>query len=206
MVKDNILVIKKRAGIIHKLIKAIFVTGLLVLFATLLLIAYLAFFTSPERFSATRDNSNWSLAYNLVNGSSFFVHIPFKLIQPLDSNMFIAKNAVITSLFSILFKGSLILYGINQILSILKSTAIDKTPFIISNVGSLKKLAFSIILYSALADILSSLIFSAFVTRIFYLDFSNIHLSGILIGGLILVIADIFKYGVFLQNEFDTTL
>jgi len=74
------------------------------------------------------------------------------------------------------------------------------------NVKRLKKLAYTIIIYSVVVDLLSSLLCSIFVTKIYNLDLSNIHLSGVLIGWLIIIISDIFKYGVFLQKEFDTTL
>jgi ABC-type methionine transport system permease subunit len=205
MIQDNITVIKKRARTIHKVIKVIFFIGVIIFFVALVAGVFL-FLASPERFSAVKGSLNWHISYNLTNGSSFFIDIPFKIMQPLDSSMFSAKYAVLASLISLLIKESLILYGINQVANILKSTVNDITPFIMNNVKSLRKLAYSIIIYSVAADILSSILFSVFVTRIFLLDLSNIHLSGVLTGGLILVIADIFKYGVFLQKEFDTTL
>jgi len=205
MREENIINIKKRARTIHKVIKVIFYIEVMIFFVALIAAGFL-FFAAPERFSAVKGNLNWHMSYNLTNGSSFFIDIPFKIMQPLDSSMFSAKYAVLASLTSLLIKGCLILYGINQVAIILNSTVNDINPFIMDNVKSLKKLAYSIIIYSVAADILSSIIFSVFVTKIFLLDLSNIHLSGVLTGGLILVIADIFKYGVFLQGEFDTTL
>ena len=205
MSQDNIRIIKKRASAIQKVLKVILVIGVILFFAVLIGFVVLLF-ASPERFNAVKGNLDWNITYNLANGSSFFINIPFKIIQPLDSSRFSAKYAALIGLFSLLITLFFVLYGINQVADILKSTANDITPFIMENVQRLKKLAYSIITYSVAADILSNLLYSVFVTKVFSINLSNIHLSGVLIGGLIFVIADIFKYGVFLQQEFDTTL
>jgi len=205
MIQKDIERIKSRANIIHKIIKFIFFLGVMIFFAGLVA-SILFFFASPEKFNAVKGNLNWSINYTLDNGSKFFIVIPFKIIQPLDSSMFSAKYAIITYLLSSLFGLCLILYGIKQIVNILKSTARDITPFIMDNAKSLKKLAYSIIIYSLVSDILSNILCSIFVTKIFFIDLSNIHLIRVLVGVLIFVIAEIFQYGVYLQNEYDTTL
>lgn len=201
----NITTIKNRARIIQTVTKIIFITGAILFFAVLIIAVFL-FFASPDRFNAAKGNLNWHLSYSLTDHSSFFIEVPFKILQPLDNSLFSAKSAAIASLLSLLMVLSVILYGVNQVAKILDSTANGLTPFVLANVQSLRKLALSIIIYSLVVDLLSSLVFSVFVTKIFYANMANVHLSGLLIGGLILVIADIFNYGVFLQDEFDTTL
>lgn len=205
MSKNNLVAIKKRAGTIQSILKLILNIGVIICVVVFigLIISFLA---SPDRFYAVKGTTDWSLHYKLTDMSSFFLSVPFEIIQPLDINSFSVKYAAITCLFTFLLRISLILYGIKQVEIILRSMAIDISPFTISNVKSLKKLARIIIIYSVAVDVLSSLLFSAFVTKVFYLNLSSIHLSGLLIGGVILVIADIFQYGVFLQNEFDSTL
>lgn len=205
MVQKDIRRIKSRANIIHKIVQSIFFLGVMIVFAGLVASIFF-FFASPEKFNAVKGNLNWSINYTLDNGSSFFSVIPFKIIQPLDSSMFSAKYALITYMLSSLFGLSLILYGIKQIVNILKSTATDITPFIMDNAKSLKKLAYSIIIYSLVSDILSNILCSVLVTKIFFVDLSNIHLIRVLVGVLIFIIAEIFQYGVYLQNEYDTTL
>lgn len=197
--------IRWRANIIHKVIKLIFILGVLLIFAGLIASVFF-FLAAPDKFNAVKGNMDWSLSYSLANGSEFFTIIPFKIIQPYDNHMFSAKYALITFTIAHLLSLSLSLYGIKQILNILKSTAKDITPFIMDNAKSLKKLAYTIITYSVVADILANILCSAFVIKIFTFDLSNIHLSGVLVGGLIFIIADIFQYGVYLQNEYDTTL
>lgn len=205
MSQDNIRIIKKRASTIQGVI-SFFSTILIILVVANFIALVLVFVASPERFNAVKGSLDWNVAYKLTNGSSFFLKIPFTKIQPIDSSLFNAKYAAITTLFLTFISISLISYGIKQVSNILNSTANDITPFIMDNVKGLKKLAYTIIIYSVAVDLLSDILFSIFVTKIFVLDISNIHLSGLVPGMLIFVIADIFKYGVFLQKEFDTTL
>lgn len=205
MIQKDIRKIRRRANIIHKVIKVILILGVLLIVAGLIAVVFL-FFASPDKFNAVKGNMDWSINYSLVNGSEFFTIIPFKIIQPYNSSMFSAKYALITYSISHLLSLSLSLYGIIQILNILKFTAKDITPFIRDNAKSLKKLAYTIITYSVVADILANILCSAFVINIVTVDLSNIHLTGVLVGGLIFIIADIFQYGVYLQNEYDTTL
>ena len=205
MSKENIIDIKKRARTIHNFTSVILLIGVIIFIGVLIAVVF-SIIASPERFTAVKGNLNWRVSYSLSNSSSFFIDIPFKIMQSIDTPTFSAKYAIISSLLSILIKVSITLFGLYQVVNILKSTLNDLTPFIMDNVKRLKKLAYSIIVYSVVADILSSILFSTLVTRVYMLNLSNIHLSGVLVGGLILVIADIFKYGVYLQNEFDTTL
>lgn len=205
MSEGNIATIKKRACVIQTLIRIIFILGVII-FLAVILITLLLFFASPENFNAVKENLNWHISYSLSNHSSFFIEVPFKIMQPLDNSLFSAKYAALTSLLSLLIKLSVTLYGINQIAKILEFPANGLTPFVLANVQSLQKLALTIIIYSVILDLLVNLAYSVFVTKIFNINFANIHFSGLLVGGLILIIADIFQYGVFLQNEFDTTL
>ena len=205
MSQSNIRIIKERANNLQVLMKFLSIIILILSFAVLIAFV-VSFFASPERFNAVKGSLDWNIAYKLNNGSSFFMKIPFVKIHPMDNTLFNAKYAATITLFLTFTSTALIFYGIKQISNILNSTAHDITPFIMDNVISLKKLAFTTIIYSVAVDLLSNTLFSIFVTKIFTLDISNIHLSGVLPGMLIFAIADIFKYGVFLQKEFDTTL
>jgi len=201
----NIRTIKKRAGIIHKVVQLIFVMGVILLIATLIVVAVAILFASPERFIAVQGSQDWSIHYTQINGSSFFIGIPFNIIRLSDSGSFSAKNAALASLLSLSISTSFVLYGIKQVLNIFKSTANDITPFIMDNVRSLEKLAYTIIIYSVTVKILTNFIFLTFVTKMaIYLD--SFYISGVLTGMFIFFIADILKYGVFLQKEFDATL
>lgn len=180
------------------------ILGVILLIATLI-VAIVMFFASPEKFNAVQGSLDWSIHYTLTNGSSFFIDIPFKIIRLSDSGRFSAKYAAIASLLSISISTSFILYGIKQVSNIFKSTANDITPFIMDNVRSLENIAYIIIIYSVTVNILTNFLFLVFVQKM-YISFASFYLSGVLTGMLIFFMADIFKYGVFLQKEFDTTL
>lgn len=205
MIQKNIEKIKLRASIIRSILIVIFIIGVIIVFAGLLASMFL-FLTSPEKFSAVKGNMNWAMRYAVTDTSYVSIYVPYKILQPLDSTLFSAKNGFITYLISTLFSLSLILYVFKQILNILKSIEQDVTPFIMNNAKNLKKVAFITITYSVVIDFLASILCWIFVTKIFSLELTNIHLSGVLVGGLIFIIAEIFQYGVYLQNEYDTTL
>jgi hypothetical protein len=76
----------------------------------------------------------------------------------------------------------------------------------LKNAKSLKRLAYATIVYSAAGELLKAVLNAVFVTQVFSFDLTSIHLSGIVVGVLIFIVADVFQYGIFLQNEFDTTL
>lgn len=206
MYQDNITIIKERAKKLQKITNIIFLLGIIFLFA-LIVVVILLLAAQQERFTAIKGNLTWNIEYQLNNGTSFGIYIPFKIIQPLSNTMFSAKSAFIVFLISnIVFKSTIVLYGIRQVSNILKSTHEDATPFIIGNISRLKKIAYSIIIYSSVSDIFISILCWIFVTKIFLLNLSTISISGVLIGGLILFISEIFKYGLLLQKDFDTTL
>jgi hypothetical protein len=204
--QNNIARIKHRTKGIHSLTRIVFIGGIVLLF-TILIVAVLLLFASPENFSTVKGNRHWYIYYKVSDTYSSFVGIPFKIIQPMGSNKFSAKSALITFLISTaLFAVPIILYGIKQITEILYSIAYTKTPFIFDNVNRLNRLAYSVIISSIVPGILISISCWIFVTNVFLINFSSISIKGIITGGLILVIADIFKYGIYLQDEFDSTL
>jgi len=125
MYQENIRIIKERARVMQKIIKFIFIIGVILTFVSLIASVFL-FFSSLERFTAGKGYFDWSIRYTLTNGSYFSINIPLKIIQPIDfstdSNLWIAKYVAITSLLSVLISSSFILYGLNQVLKILNST------------------------------------------------------------------------------------
>ncbi|MDP4178037.1 MAG: DUF2975 domain-containing protein [Bacillota bacterium] len=202
--KPNLL--KTRVKVTQSILKLIFIVGILTLILAILFIITLSF-TSKDNFNISKLENGWYLTYNLSKVSFLSFSVPYRIIQPVDNSLINAKLAFLIYLLSrILIYLSASLYGIKQIINILTSTINDYSPFNKSNIKSLKKLAFLIIGFSIIADLLLDIICCLFVTRIFLIDLSNISIYGIFIGFLILIISDIFEYGVYLQNENDTLL
>ena len=205
--QDNINIIKKKAGKIHKVLMFLFIIGIISVAADMIANVVMIF-VSPEKFNAVQESFDWTINYTRPFGNPplYPIHIPFRIIPP--SLEFSAKYAAITYLFSqYLLIYSFVIYGNKQVLNIFKSAANDITPFIMDNVKSIKNIAYTIIIYSVLVDNLTRFLCTLFVTQTYVsFNFGNFNIQGILLGTLIFFIADIFKYGVFLQKEFDETL
>ena len=205
MYQNNIIIIKKRARVFQIIMKLILVCGIVVLLATFF-IAIVLLFASEERFNAVKGNLNWFVEYKINETKSLGVYIPYEIIQPLNENLLNSKSALITYLFSkSIIYIPLILYSVKQITDILSSIVNDKTPFIMDNTRRFTKLAYNNNLFNC-ADIIFSLLCWIFVTKRFLINLSTIQLSSILLGGFLLLFAELIKYGAFLQEEFDTTL
>ncbi|AHF11212.1 MULTISPECIES: DUF2975 domain-containing protein [Dehalobacter] len=204
MRQDNIIYLKERTRTINNILSIIFIIGIILLFATLI-VCFILFFTPEQGFTVEKGNLDWFIEYNLANGTTFGVYIPFSIIQSVAIERFNAKSAFLTYLVSSSILNIIILYGIKQVIDILNTILKSTTPFNTNNVIRLKKIVLSIIIYSVAADPIKNFLGCVFVTKIYYFDFSNIHISGILIAVLISIIADVFKYGILLQEKVDTT-
>jgi len=203
----NINSIKEKAGKIHKVFMFLFIIG--IIFVGINMIANVVMiFVSPEKFNAVQESFDWTINYIRPFGNPplYPIHIPFRIIPP--SLEFSAKYAAITYLFSQYLLGySCFIYGCKQVLNIFESAANDITPFIMDNVKSIKNIATTIIAFSVIVDNLTSILCTLFVTHTYVsFHFGNFNINGIILGTIIFFIADIFKYGVFLQKEFDETL
>lgn len=180
---------------------------LIVLLLAILCLLIWAGFLSADKFHAEKGWDNWVLNIALTDGSSFFIAIPFKLLQPNGQNVIQAKAAFISVLlFSVLPFILVMLYGIKQVNNILLSITYNHTPFIIKNARRIRNLAFLIMGYSLFGHLLVNIAMIFTVTHIFSINITNISLSGFIIGFLILIISQIFQYGTYLQEEYDTTL
>ncbi|AGA69928.1 Protein of unknown function (DUF2975) [Desulfitobacterium dichloroeliminans LMG P-21439] len=205
MVQNDLLRVKNRAGLIHMLVSGALIIGVIIYIAALIAFVFFAF-TSPDRFTAVKDNIEWTISFTFGDGAQFFTTIPYKIIQAIDSSRFSAKYAMLAYMGSFFVSFALILYGIKQLITISKSAYSDETPFNVKNSKCLNRLAYSIIIYSATSKLIATLLCAIFATKIFAFDLSSVHFEGIIIGVIVLLISDIFRYGVYLQEEFDTTL
>lgn len=166
-----------------------------------------ASFLPQDMFEATKGISHWSLSIAISEQGSFSVTVPFTILQGLNTDMFQAKAAFLTfTLVSILTFLLVFLYGVIQVKNILWSITEAYTPFTSQNAIRLRNLAFIIIGYSLLGNLIVNMAMVIFVTNIFIINLVNISISGLIIGSLLLIISQIFRYGAYLQKEYDTTL
>jgi len=100
----------------------------------------------------------------------------------------------------------LVLLGIYNIKQLIKPPITGKTPFTMCSVKNIRIIGLCVLIYYLFIDMFCNIIFSALITKVHFYSYSNIHIEGLFLGLIIFVIAEIFKQGIYLQEEFDTTL
>lgn len=165
-----------------------------------------ASFLPQESFQAVKGVAHWLLSVSISDRFSFSTIVPFSILQPLSTDMFHAKTAFITfHLFRVIIFIPVFLYGLMQIKNILRSITDAHTPFTVQNAMRIRNLSYVVIGYSLLGNLIISLSNVIFVTKIFSIS-PSISITGFIIGSLLLIVSHIFRYGAYLQEEFDTKL
>ncbi|MEO2257601.1 DUF2975 domain-containing protein [Paenibacillus amylolyticus] len=160
-----------------------------------------------ELFSAEKGIAHWFFSVHLSDTLTNSVMVPFTYFQPINPDVFDAKTAyLVVSLTNTTLIFITYIYSIGQIRNIIGSILSGSSPFNQANATRLKKLGIVVILYSLLAKLVLNILICLFVTRIFSINLGGISLIGIIIGILVLFVSEIFKYGVLLQEEHDSTL
>ncbi|WP_307398535.1 DUF2975 domain-containing protein [Paenibacillus anaericanus] len=163
-------------------------------------------FKPQELFTAEKGIAHWSFSVALSDTASRSILIPFTLFQPINPESFNAKSAfLVTEFTQIILTFLTYIYCIMQIRNIIGSIMKGNSPFIQENVDRLKRLGVAVILYSLFAKLILNVLCWLLVNHIFAIDLSGISITGIIIGMLILVVSEVFKYGGYLQEEHDTT-
>ncbi len=112
---------------------------------------------------------------------------------------------IIDSLISGVSLIVLVNIGLKKLINLTNDILNNESPFQLKHIKSLRKFSYILILYSTLGNTVLCVLFSIFV-----IDFMNITFdfmwSGIFIGILGYIFSDITEYGLFLQEEYDTTL
>lgn len=99
----------------------------------------------------------------------------------------------------------IIIFGLRKLLNLTTAMLKKETPFQLKYIKSLRQFSYVIILYSTLSNTVLCLLNSLFVVDFFYFTFDFIW-TGVLFGIVGYIFSDITEYGLFLQDEYDTTL
>jgi len=200
----------KNISNLHSLIRFFYYAC--IVFTALGLIALIYMFSIPDSaISFERGIRGWIYSVNmpLGIGSAFFGltgEIPKAILQFLPLDMINIRAAIIVdSLISKILLFIISIIGLKKINNLTSDMLNNKTPFQEKHIHSLRRLSYVILLYSTLGNTLLSILTSIFVTDIFLVTVV-FSWTGILIGVLGYVFSDITEYGLFLQDEYDTTL
>lgn len=202
---NNIEDIKKKSANLASIINILYYGLIIILLVVVGFLVYSAFMPL-ERFNAIPANGVWNIDFSVSENFSLNTGVTFKIMQPGPgaSNPKTAFMIILGT--STIIKLIAYISGAKLIKGILVSCAFDDSPFNRKNVDSFRYLGYLILCFSALESLIQSFAASIIIQKIFYINISNISLTGILAGLLILVFSGIIKYGMFLQEDFDTTL
>jgi len=191
---------------LYAILQILFWGGILI-YAVLMAVDIWYIFKPANQFSAERGIAHWSFSVTLSPTLSRSVIVPFVQFQPINPETFSSKAAYLVTNITVITLGfATYLYSIRQISHIIKSLKQGISPFRYENVVYLKRLGIAIILYSLFSKLLLNVLYILIVDIPFAINLSGISLQGIFIGILVLIIAEVFKHGVYLQEEHDTTL
>lgn len=143
-----------------------------------------------------------------IGGSSFMIErsIPSTILQFFPIEWINIKAAIIIdSLFSLVLLLVIINIGLKKLSNLTNDILKGESPFQFKHTNSIRKISIIIVLYSTMKNTALCILFSMFVTDVFSVTFEFIW-SGIIIGVLGYIFCDITEYGLFLQDEYDTTL
>lgn len=122
--------------------------------------------------------------------------------------------AFVSMIINIVMIWTLLLYSLNQFLRIIKSIKVEGTPFLKSIIKKIKCIAYSFFLYSIFEFIISIILKIFFTQDSAVAGLSGIKLQintelpfwSIVCGIFILAIAEIFNYGLKLQQDNDSII
>jgi len=195
---------------LHSLIRFFYYAS--IVFTSLGLIALSFIFKIPDSaISFERGIRGWiySVSMPLGIGTAFFRisgEIPKSILHFIPIHMINIRAAIVVDfLISHIVPFIIIIIGLRETGNLTTDMLNNKTPFQAKHIHSLRKISYIVLLYSTLGNTLICILISIFAADYFSVTvvFSWI---GVLIGVLGYIFSDITEYGLFLQDEYDTTL
>lgn len=195
---------------LHSLLKFFYYVTLLIAFINL--ITTLAIPSLPDSaitFEKGIREWGYSVTLPLGIGSMAFtlMHtIPTTVLQFLPIEYINVQAAImIDSIVSLFCLIVLVNFGLKKLTHLTQDVLNNESPFQLKHIKSFRKFAFIVMLYSTLGKTVLCILFSIFVTGFMSVTFDFMW-SGVFFGILGYVFSDIAEYGLFLQDEYDTTL
>lgn len=194
---------------LHSILK--FIYYVLIVIAILGIISYIAFpFLPDSAISFEQGIRGWVYYVNVpLIGSvstSLTGDIPNNILQFVSiEKINVSAAIIINSLISDTLFFIILILGLKKLLNLTAAMLKNETPFQLKYIKSLRHFSYIILLYSTLSNTVLSLLNSLFVVNFFYFTF-DFKWSGVLFGIVGYIFSDITEYGLFLQDEYDSTL
>lgn len=181
----------------------------------LVIISLIVTFATPllpdEAITFKKGVREWFYSVDLpigIGSASFFIQrsIPHTILQFIPIEMInVTAAIIIDSIINLILLLLLINTGLKKLMNLTNDILNGKTPFQLRHIRSLRIFSFIIVLYSTLGNTLLCILFSIFVTGFISITLDFMW-SGVFIGIIGFIFSDITEYGLFLQDEYDSTL
>jgi hypothetical protein len=198
----NIIGFKKLAKILQMITNVLYWVSIIGMIVSIIAIPVLLLITHGDLTSENFFTGNLSISLDTARGLSFILP---KRPLPVDVNLTRLFMSIIGTSFMCCMALMVIF---RQVRDILKTVSTD-TPFDRKNSTRLLNIGAILIGYSILFNILNSVILMNLIDAFKIYDInvkSSFDIFMLLTGLLMLILAGVFKYGAYLQNEYDTTL
>ena len=127
------------------------------------------------------------------------------IVEPVSARLFVLQFALVYPLLGI---GLLVLYQLRKLFA----TLVDKNPFNAENVRRIRIIGWAVISATILKAVLNTLV-GAYFAQIIHLPgvelLAGIRIedfSGVLLGAIVLILAEVFRHGADLQEDRDLTV
>ncbi|MBF4693582.1 hypothetical protein [Fusibacter ferrireducens] len=195
---------------LHSVLKFFYYGTLLIAFINLIIT--LAIPSLPDSaITFERGIREWAYSVDFplgIGSMSFtlFHTIPTTILQFLPVKYINVQAAImIDSIISLFCLIILINLGLKKLVNLTQDILNNESPFQLKHIKSFRIFAFIVMLYSTLGNTVLCILFSIFVTGFMSVTFDFMW-SGVFFGILGYIFSDIAEYGLFLQDEYDTTL
>ncbi len=122
-------------------------------------------------------------------------------IKMINVNAAIIINSLIGTILLIV----LVNRGLKKLIDLTSNMLKGESPFQLKYIKALRKFSFVVAIYSTLSYALQGLLVSIFATNFFNITLTFMW-SGLFFALLGYIVSEIAEHGLFLQNEYDTTL
>jgi len=157
-------------------------------------------FIVKEKYPYKIVNNSGNTPYFSTTIDSKYINGTFRKIEKNPKKAVLIKIYFysIPTIFTLLFCSYMLKKVINDLF-------VQSKRFTMAQVKNIKIISLVVVIYFLCCDVIVQSVYSLWLGySIFYIE--SIHVSGLLYAGLIYLLAEVFRYGAFLQESYDTTL
>jgi len=184
----------------------LFYVSIIILGASVIITIMISF-SSSNLFESEFLNNSWIVRYTISEKVFLIFKLPISIIQehtPIETR--VKAIIIIYTIVNSLMAQILYLFSFLFIRKILESIQVGSSIFSLNSIRKVKILTILFSSFYLTKDFLLTSIINYFYLDIVFFNFTNLNLEILLITALMFVLIDIFHYGNYLQDEYDSVL